>query len=205
MTTETRATFAARLGMTRQRVHQLIQEDRVVLTEDGWIDVEASLARIQDTESPLPLHEGRRQAHAEARAATTEKSSTVRADPAPADDPSQPAPDEVQRRTKLAVMRNQEAAAALKAEEHRRLIGESLDRADTVAAFHAAYAQLRDALEALADRLTPQALAAAPDAHKVHAAIADAVHDLLTEHHADVRRRIQAIEDQDHAPVPARV
>lgn len=187
MTIETRATFAARLGMTRQRVHQLIQEDRVVLTEDGWIDVEASLARIQDTESPLPLHEGRRQAHAEARAqAATPPATTPAAEG--------PAPDEVQRRTKLAVMRNQEAAAALKAEEHRRQIGESLDRADTVAAFQAAYAQLRDALESLPDRLTPQTLAAAPDAHRVHAAIADAVHDLLSEHHADVRRRIHAIQ-----------
>lgn len=196
MTLETRAAFAARLGMTRQRVHQLIQEGRVVLTDDGWIDVEASLARIHDTESPLPLHEGRRQAHAEARAEA--QAATTASTPEPPAD--SPLPDEVQRRTKLAVMRNQEAAAALKAEEHRRLIGESLDRADTVAAFQAAYAQLRDALEALADRLTPQALAAAPDAHKVHAAIADAVHDLLTEHHADVRRRIAAIEDPDRDP-----
>lgn len=200
MTTETRAAFAARLGMTRQRVHQLIQEGRVVLTDEGWIDVEPSLARIHETESPLPMHEGRRQAHAEARAEAQAAATAPPPEPVAAG----LAPDEVQRRTKLAVMRNQEAAAALKAEEHRRLIGESLDRADTVAAFQSAYAQLRDALEALADRLTPQALAAAPDAHKVHAAIADAVHDLLTEHHADVRRRIQAIEDQDHAPVAGR-
>lgn len=199
MTTETRAAFAARLGMTRQRVHQIIQEGRVVLTDEGWIDVEASLARIHETESPLPMHEGRRQAHAEARAEAQAAATAPPPEPVAAG----LAPDEVQRRTKLAVMRNQEAAAALKAEEHRRLIGESLDRADTVAAFQSAYAQLRDALEALADRLTPQALAAAPDAHKVHAAIADAVHDLLTEHHADVRRRIQAIEDQDHASGPA--
>lgn len=191
MTTETRADFAARLGMTRQRVHQLIQEDRVVLTEDGWIDVEASLARIHDTESPLPLHEGRRQAHAEAR--DEAQAATTASPPEPPAD--RPLPDEVQRRTKLAVMRNQEAAAALKAEEHRRLIGESIDRADNIAAYQAAFSLVREAIESLADRATPQALAAAPDAHRVHAAINDAAHDVLSDLHADVCRRIKSIED----------
>jgi transcriptional regulator with XRE-family HTH domain len=52
MTTETQADFARRLGVSRPYVTQLKQEGRLVLSEDGLVDAEASLARIKATEDP---------------------------------------------------------------------------------------------------------------------------------------------------------
>jgi len=52
MTSETQADFARRLGVSRPYVTQLKREGRLVLSEDGLVDAEASLARIKATEDP---------------------------------------------------------------------------------------------------------------------------------------------------------
>lgn len=52
MTSETQADFARRLGVSRPYVTQLKREGRLVLSEDGLVDAEASLARIKAREDP---------------------------------------------------------------------------------------------------------------------------------------------------------
>lgn len=52
MTIETQADFARRLGVSRPYVTQLKREGRLVLSEDGLVDAESSLARIKATEDP---------------------------------------------------------------------------------------------------------------------------------------------------------
>jgi hypothetical protein len=52
MTTETQADFARRIGVSRAYVTQLKREDRLVMTADGLVEVDASLARIKATEDP---------------------------------------------------------------------------------------------------------------------------------------------------------
>lgn len=49
MTTETQAEFAKRLKVVRSYVTALKHADRLVMTESGAVDVEASIARIQQT------------------------------------------------------------------------------------------------------------------------------------------------------------
>lgn len=49
MSAETQAAFAARIGMSRQYVSQLKDAGRLVMTDDGLVEVEASLARIEST------------------------------------------------------------------------------------------------------------------------------------------------------------
>ena len=65
MTTETRAAFAARLGVNRSTVTRWIAAGRLVTTADGdRVDVEASLARLKETEGGRP---DVAQRHADAR------------------------------------------------------------------------------------------------------------------------------------------
>lgn len=52
MTAETQSAFARRLGKSRQYVSQLKDAGRLVLTDDGLVDAEASLALISATEDP---------------------------------------------------------------------------------------------------------------------------------------------------------
>lgn len=52
MSAESQIDFAARLGVSRSYVTQLKQADRLVMTADGLVDVETSLARIKATEDP---------------------------------------------------------------------------------------------------------------------------------------------------------
>lgn len=50
--TETQSAFARRINRTRSWVTQLKNDGRLVLTADGLVDIEASMARIEATEDP---------------------------------------------------------------------------------------------------------------------------------------------------------
>lgn len=52
MTSCTKAAFARRMGCARSYVSKLEKAGRLVLTEDGRVDPEASLARIRETAAP---------------------------------------------------------------------------------------------------------------------------------------------------------
>ncbi len=52
MTTETQADFARRLNRAPSWITQLKAAGRLVLTDDGLVDVESSLTRIEATEDP---------------------------------------------------------------------------------------------------------------------------------------------------------
>jgi transcriptional regulator with XRE-family HTH domain len=61
MTTETQSAFAARLGVSRQYISQLKTAGRLVMDASGHgVDVEASMARIEATESLEPMHQARK-------------------------------------------------------------------------------------------------------------------------------------------------
>jgi hypothetical protein len=49
VTTETRSAFARRIGIHKSNVTRAAQEGRIVLTDDGLVDVEASLVRYAAT------------------------------------------------------------------------------------------------------------------------------------------------------------
>lgn len=67
MPLENRTAFAARLGVNKSTVTRWAQTDRLVLTDDGQIDVEPSLRKLEATQGVLPAHAANRERLAEAR------------------------------------------------------------------------------------------------------------------------------------------
>jgi len=67
LTIETQAQFAARLGVNRSTVTRAKQDGRLVMTDDGRVDVEASLASLEATQGVLPHQIANRERLEEAR------------------------------------------------------------------------------------------------------------------------------------------
>src|SRR5689334_20144912 len=79
---ESKTAFARRKGWNRKTVWRYARDGKLVLTEDGRVDVEASETRLSSSKDPLK--EGVRQRHAaERRAKNGDRGGegTLRADP----------------------------------------------------------------------------------------------------------------------------
>lgn len=83
MSAETLAAFARRLGVDKGYVSRLRSDGRLVMTPDGKVDVEASLARLEKTRDPC--RDDVRARHAAARDAKRATSPAPAAKVSPAD------------------------------------------------------------------------------------------------------------------------
>lgn len=175
--------FARILDRQPSYVTQLKAAGRLVLTDDGKVDVDASLALIRNTADPAK--EGVRARHAAARAQGqgSEAQSTGEggegehaADLPDAFEP--PSPDAKRRAKALADKAETDAKAAER--DYRISMGELLDVADVEQAARTAAATLRNGLENLANTLAPE-LSAETDEGKVRVILADAIEHALDE------------------------
>jgi len=153
--------FARLLGVAPSYVTKLAKAGRLVLCEDGRVDVEASLARIEATRDPARQDVARR--HAAARAAKAAVPPPRDADPEPDAAPASYA--------EARALKERYAALTAKL-EYERLAGRLVAIEDVRAAGAEAGAVIRAALEALPDQLAPL-LAAERDEHRVHALLVE--------------------------------
>lgn len=158
MTTETQAAFARRNGWTRSYISELKLAGRLVLTDAGLVDVEASLIRIGET-AP-----GTRPDVAERNAlARTETASGSQGDPG--------APDEgagTFAEARLLERRYKALRAKLDYEQQQRLL---VPAADVQTQGRQIGALMRATLQTIPDRLSAE-LAAETDPRRAHALLA---------------------------------
>ncbi len=152
--------FARILGVSPSYVTKLAKAGRLVIGEDGLVDVAASLARIEATRDPARQDVAERHARVRAaKAGATPEAPAVEADATPAS------------YAEARALKERYAALTAKL-EYERLAGRLVDVEDVRAAGAEAGATLRAALEALPDQLAPL-LAAERDEHRVHALLVE--------------------------------
>ncbi len=175
MTIESRADFARRMGWDRAHVSRACQKGRLVQSADGRIEVEASIARYEQTKDPARQDVAAR--HAAARSAA----------PAPVDDPKVIRPPESVPESPIAPQggvyqesrAKRERFAAMHAElDYERAAGRLVELADVTRAHRELGVLLRQALERLPDQLAPE-LAPETDPGRVHAMLQTAMEQAL--------------------------
>jgi hypothetical protein len=172
MTTSTLREFADLLGVKPSYVTKLKQADRLVLLEDGRVDVEASQQRIEDTRDPNRDDVQRR--HAEARRAAEAGEETAGEDNA-----ETAAEDNSVGYTKSRAMKEQYLALSAKL-EYERASGKLVETEAVKRAGDEAGTALRAVLENLPDQLAPL-LAPVTDEAKVHALLVENIEIILLE------------------------
>lgn len=177
--------FSRILDRAPSYVTQLKAEGRLVLSDAGKVDVDASLALIRETADPA-------KAGVAARHAATRSKANGTAQPPPVDDDEpqdtfEPQSSDAKRRTKaLADKAETDAKAAER--DYRQSMGELLEAGDVEHAARGAAVTLRNGLENLANTLAPQ-IAAENDEGKVRVILAEAIEHALEE----VSRQFAAI------------
>lgn len=189
MTTVTQAELARNLGVSRSYVTALKAADRLVISEDGsGIELEASLARIDATRDPQRVDVSER--HASARAGTLLKAS--QANPEENKPPPAPPADRGDPNSYQAARAIKEIYAAKTARmEYERSIGQLLDRQAVENAVEDTMTVVRQHLEQMPNRLSPQIFGQPLDA--VRATIKREVNATLTEMVREFKARLQEL------------
>lgn len=185
-TTVTGAQLAARIGCKPSYIVQLKRQGRVVASQGGGYQLDASLALYEQTKSPA--HAGVAQRHAEARGSalappqgdddTGAEDEGEGEDSARGDSRPLPVGDAARRVKALADRAETDAAAAQR--DLAISLGLLLRRDDVVAVLGQAAGTFRATLERLADTLAPQ-LAAVADEHRCRELIWSEVSHALEE------------------------
>lgn len=164
MTTATQSKFAAILGKDKSYVTRLKQAGRLVIAEDGLVDVEKSQALIAATADPS------RNAQAEARS-----NETMRSERAPNQQQ-----DAIGNSYQTAKAVNEKYKALTAKAEYEQLIGKLVD-ADEARLFAADLAaSFRGAVEQRRDRLAP-VLAPINDVEAIRAVLTEEDDQMLTD------------------------
>lgn len=189
MTTVTQAELARNLGVSRSYVTALKAADRLVISDDGsGIELEASLARIDATRDPQRVDVSER--HASARACTLLKAS--QANPEENKPPPVPPAERGDPNSYQAARAIKEIYAAKTARmEYERSIGQLLDRQSVENAVEDIMTVVRQHLEQMPNRLSPQIIGQPLDA--VRATIKREVHATLTEMVREFKARLQEL------------
>jgi hypothetical protein len=174
MTTENLSAFAKRLEVSPSYITKLKDEGRLVLTEDGKVDVDASLARIKETEDPN-------------RADVRERWKDYRQNGGE-ERPQAPPANELTPRADDSSGKNLQAARAVKERylaldakaAYEERIGILVEAESVKRAGAEVGAILRGALENLPDQLAP-IIAPINDEAKVHALLVDHIETILNE------------------------
>lgn len=197
MTTETRAAFARRLEMNKSTITRLAQAGRIVLTTSGLVDVERSLALIQDTRGGRDDVAAR---HAAQRSAPKEAERPAATDVAGAT-PEQPQPsalNEAARAKAMAESRRVIAQADKEEMERDRLAGDLIDREDVDAAMKFIGAAVRGLLDIFPDQVAPL-VTPVSDLAEVQAILTEACRNVLEDFGAAVKRQQEAIAREGEA------
>lgn len=189
MTTATLSEFAALLGVKPSYVTKLRQRGRLVLTDDGMVDVAASKLRIEETK-------GKNRDDVRARHAAARELNNGASAPAAPESPAPPLPEivtppataeeggELPAFGSRAYWERREAAARAETREVElaKLKGELVETEAVQAAGAEAGTTIRTVLENLADQLAP-VLAAESDEPSVHRILREqmdtALHDII--------------------------
>jgi hypothetical protein len=156
MTIETQAQFAARLGVNRSTVTRAKQDGRLVMTDDGRVEVEASLARLEATQGVLPHQVANRERLEEAR----REAAKGQTPPPAAEPPCVPAPealgvDNIGAKTKWEAYRKLKADADRSELEAALASGAAVLRAEVQRDILDAGGIILGVWETLPDRLAP--------------------------------------------------
>lgn len=166
----TKSQFAAHLGVSPSYVTQLRKDGRLVLSEDGMVDLQASLARVKATEDAN-------------RDDVKKRWAQHRGEPGGG---AAPEPD---RETRAAGAFSAARAAKMMADakkaqlEYQKMAGGLVELEAVQRAAAGAGATLRGALESLADRLAPE-LVGIQDEARVHALLTERIEEVLNNLHA---------------------
>lgn len=181
----TQAEFARLQGVARSYVTKLKAAGRLVLTDDGLVDVEASRARIAATADPNRDDVAQRYAEARHNSQTPP--------PKPPAPPGPPSADTIGNSYQAARAVKEKFAAMTAKLEYERAIGKLVERADMEAAVEDVVATLRQALENLPHRAAPELVGKDLDA--IRATLRQEIFDLLSEAEREFSRRLAAPED----------
>lgn len=202
MTIETRAAFARRLEMNKSTVTRLAQAGRIVVTEEGMVEVEKSLALIQQTKGTrddvAARHAAQRLAEGAAHHRQEENSpealQPVATPPAtPPATPGQAAQQSIElneaaRRKALAESRRVMALADKEEMERDRIAGNLIPREDVDAAMKFIGATIRSLMDVLPDQVAPL-VAPVSDLAEVHQHLSDAARNVLISLGEAIRRQ----------------
>ena len=139
---ERKAAFAKRIGRNRSWVTRAAQAGRLVVADDGLVDVERSMALMESTRGARFDVEERWDRHREAASADI-----------PADDINA---EVIGRRTRIAQMRTAEAEAEKRRMEVDELSGALVRREEIERGLASAMAIIMSQIEAMPDRLVSQ-------------------------------------------------
>ena len=144
--------FARYIGRDKSYVTRLKQAGRLVLTEEGRVDAEASIARIKATQAQRfdvmeRFHPGNPIDHPATQTPATAAPAPTTADPLDV--------DEIGRRTRYAQMLKEEALARTKQREDELAAGAVIERAQVKADMALAVGNLLNAFAGRPDRLAP--------------------------------------------------
>lgn len=166
MTTETQAAFARRNGWARSYISELKLAGRLVLTDAGLVEVEASLIRIGETALGT-------------RPDVAERNAQARGEPASEPQDAPGAPDEAAgtfAEARLLERRYKALRAKLDYEQQQGLL---VPAADVQTQGRQIGALMRASLQTLPDRLSAE-LAAETDPRRAHALLAAEIDRALT-------------------------
>jgi transcriptional regulator with XRE-family HTH domain len=148
MQVETQAEFSRRMRVNPSTVSRWKRDQRLALTEDGRIDVQASLRKLTATEGVLPANIARREQLAEQRAAPDAPSATE-------DEPEIEGMEAIGIATKRAALRKLQAEADRAQMERDVQRGNLIERREVAKDLADAVAVILNAAETLPDRLAP--------------------------------------------------
>jgi len=196
----TRAQFARQERVAKSTVTRWIQDGRISLGPDGRIDPVQGRAERLATESPLPKHQARKAQFdllkglddqppdLEGPTAPAERSVT----PVAAPTPSNPSA-EIGAALKFETYRLQRAKAELANLEIDKAAGLLVERAEIDFILADFAAVVRDQLESLPDRLTPDLAACRSDPAKLHRSLGEATRGALENILTHLDRRLGAL------------
>ena len=197
MTHETRADFARRMGWNKSSVTRAAQDGRVVI-ENGLVNVDASLEKINALASPYAHHRAHAQQLAESRQQKITPAAVhaaLRAMAPPPEKTAEPLPagesiEELNRRLKKADADKREHEAEMARMERETMAGNLIAREDVEFALDDFGATLRSLMDNLADRLAP-VVHPLQTIEETHAAINEAAQDVLQTMHEQLARRAE--------------
>lgn len=189
MTLETRAAFAARVGMHKSSITRAVQEGHVVM-EGAYVNVEKSLPLIEAMRGNTPHTAARVEALKAQRAAGETKASAAAAPsgPSPARDKMAEAMGKVGARTKVALMRKAEAEADMQEIKRDTERGLLLEADQVTKAWASIITAAKGRLLALPQRLAFELVGIVEPAdieRRIRAGITDALEDLARGKHDD--------------------
>lgn len=164
----TRAKFARLQGVARSTVTRWEQAGRLVLTDDGEVDAEASVARIRETS-------GNRADVAARHAAQRAAAEAAQPEAAPPEDSSRGRGLETRAEAQA---RKESLAADLLELDLAARRGELLAREDVEAAMRHVGATVRSLLDVLPDQIAPL-VAPVTDLEECHGLLSEACRDVL--------------------------